>query len=204
MAYIVGEFVNAAVMVILKNRTQGRMLWLRTISSTVVGQGIDSLLFFTIAFGFSGFWVGEDGSWAPVFNAALCAWIAKSVYEIAATPLTYLVVGWLKRTEDMDAYDAPRSLNPFGVFGGGPDVNAATASARRLVRLMCVRGDGPDPHPDPIPEGEGSDERRFAPLGNLRGSGLPWQLWAAAIVSNIWRRVLPPRSCCGNLGQPGC
>ncbi len=125
VAYIIGEFTNAVVMVLLKNRTRGRFLWLRTISSTVVGQGIDSLLFFTIAFGISGLWIGEDGSWLPVFNAAVCAWIAKSVYEIAATPLTYLVVNWLKRTEGMDAYDAPRSLNPFGVFGGGPDTNAA-------------------------------------------------------------------------------
>ena len=120
VAYIVGEFTNAVVMVVLKNRTQGRMLWLRTISSTVVGQGIDSILFFTIAFGVSGLWIGPDGSWLPVFNAAVCAWIAKSVYEIIATPLTYLVVGWLKRTERMDVYDAPRSLNPFGVFGDAP------------------------------------------------------------------------------------
>ena len=128
IAYIIGEFTNAAVMVILKNRTRGRFLWLRTISSTVVGQGIDSILFFTIAFGFSGFWVGADGSWAPVFNAAVCAWIAKSVYEILATPVTYAVVTWLKRTERMDAYDAPRSLNPFGIFGG-TDTNAAATRA---------------------------------------------------------------------------
>ncbi|MCY3691687.1 MAG: queuosine precursor transporter [Chloroflexi bacterium] len=129
VAYLVGEFTNAVVMVLLKNRTQGRMLWLRTISSTVVGQGIDSILFFTIAFGISGLWVGPDGSWLPVFNAAVCAWIAKSLYEIIATPLTYLVVGWLKRTERMDAYDVPRSLNPFGVFGSGPDANAAVGRA---------------------------------------------------------------------------
>ena len=128
VAYIVGEFSNAVVMVLLKNRTQGRYLWLRTISSTVVGQGIDSILFFTIAFGVSGLWVGPDGSWLPVFNAAVCAWIAKSVYEIVATPLTYIVVGWLKRTEQMDVYDAPRSLNPFGVFGSG-DTNAAATRA---------------------------------------------------------------------------
>ena len=127
VAYIVGEFTNAFVMVLLKNRTQGRMLWLRTISSTVVGQGIDSILFFTIAFGVSGLWVADDGSWAPVFNAAVCGWLAKSGYEIVATPLTYLVVGWLKRTERMDAYDGPHSLNPFGVFGSGPDRNAAAA-----------------------------------------------------------------------------
>ena len=128
VAYIVGEFSNAVIMVLLKNRTQGRYLWLRTISSTVVGQGIDSILFFTIAFGVSGLWVGPDGSWLPVFNAAVCAWIAKSVYEIIATPITYAVVMWLKRTERMDVYDAPRSLNPFGVFGSG-DTNAAASRA---------------------------------------------------------------------------
>ena len=125
VAYITGEFINAMVMTVMKNKTQGRMLWLRTITSTVVGQGVDSILFFTIAFGVSGLWIGEDGSWAPVFAAAAAAWIAKSVYEIAATPLTYLVVGWLKRTEQMDAYDGAHSLNPFGVFGDGPDRNAA-------------------------------------------------------------------------------
>ena len=98
VAYIVGEFSNAAVMVVLKNRTQGRFLWLRTISSTVVGAGVSTpSCFSTIAFGVSGLWVGPDGSWLPVFNAAVCAWIAKSVYEIIATPITYLVVGWLKR-----------------------------------------------------------------------------------------------------------
>ena len=129
VAYIIGEFTNATVMTVLKNKTQGRMLWLRTIMSTVIGQGIDSILFFTIAFGVSGLWVGADGSWAPVFNAAVCAWLAKSAYEIVATPITYLVVGWLKRTERMDAYDGAHSLNPFGVFGSGPDRNAAVAPA---------------------------------------------------------------------------
>lgn len=129
VAYITGEFINASVMTVLKNRTHGRMLWLRTISSTVIGQGIDSLLFFTIAFGVSGFWVTEDGSWAPVFNGVVCAWLAKSAYEIVATPLTYAVVGWLKRTERMDAYDAAHSLNPFGIFGDGPDHNAALSRA---------------------------------------------------------------------------
>ena len=124
IAYIVGEFTNAAVMVVLKNMTQGRYLWVRTISSTVVGQGIDSVLFFGIAFGISGLW-----PWPAVIGAMLFAWIAKSVYEIIATPLTYLVVNWLKRTERMDIYDSPRSLNPFGIFGGKEEdsVNAAYA-----------------------------------------------------------------------------
>lgn len=125
VAYLTGEFTNATVMVMLKNKTQGRMLWLRTISSTVVGQGIDSILFYTIAFGVSGLWVTESGSWLPVFNGAIIAWLIKSLYEVAATPLTYYVIGWLKRTEHMDAYDYHKSLNPFGVFGS-PDANRAS------------------------------------------------------------------------------
>ena len=125
-AYIVGEFTNATVMVVLKNKTRGRHLWARTISSTLAGQGIDSVLFFAIAFGVSGLW-----PWPAVFAAMVFEWIAKSMYEAAATPLTYLVVNWLKGTERMDVYDAPRSLNPFGVFGGGKEgesVNAARVS----------------------------------------------------------------------------
>lgn len=123
VAYLVGEFSNAMVMVVLKNRTDGRMLWLRTISSTVVGQGIDSILFYSIAFGVSGIW-----GWEGAINGAILAWIAKTLYEIVATPFTYMVVNWLKRTERMDIYDAPRSLNPFGVFGNGDQAsfNAAT------------------------------------------------------------------------------
>ena len=62
VAYLVGEFSNAIVMVVLKHRTKGRMLWLRTISSTVVGQGVDSILFYSIAFGVSGIWAGKAPS----------------------------------------------------------------------------------------------------------------------------------------------
>ncbi len=127
VAYLIGEFANAMVMVVLKNRTAGRHLWLRTISSTFVGQGVDSIMFYGIAFGISGIWPMTD-----VLRAMVLAWIAKTVYEILATPVTYLVVGWLKRTERMDIYDAPHSLNPFGIFGGDPEtmVNAAeTAEA---------------------------------------------------------------------------
>ncbi len=122
VAYTVGEFSNATVMVILKNRTEGRHLWMRTIGSTIVGQGIDSILFYAIAFGVSG-----AAPWSVAIGGAISAWIVKTLYETAATPLTYVVVGWLKRTEKMDVYDAPRSLNPFAIFGGeeGTSVNAA-------------------------------------------------------------------------------
>ena len=125
-AYLVGEFANAMVMVVLKNRTAGRHLWLRTISSTIVGQGVDSVMFYGIAFGISGIWPAMD-----VFRAMILAWIAKTVYEIVATPLTYLVVGWLKRTERMDVYDSPRSMNPFGIFGGDPKASVNAAETAR-------------------------------------------------------------------------
>ena len=122
-AYIVGEFANASVMVVLKNKTEGRFLWMRTISSTVVGQGVDSVIFYSIAFGLSGIWPAT-----AVLNGILFAWLVKTAYEILATPLTYVVVGWLKRNEQMDIYDAPRSLNPFGVFGGGEDGTSYNAA----------------------------------------------------------------------------
>ena len=124
IAYLVGEFSNAMVMVVLKNRTEGRMLWLRTISSTVVGQGVDSILFYSIAFGVSGIW-----GWQGAINGAILAWIAKTLYEVLATPFTYMVVNWLKRTERMDIYDAPRSLNPLGVFGEGNQASYNAASS---------------------------------------------------------------------------
>ncbi|MCE2458343.1 MAG: queuosine precursor transporter [Dehalococcoidia bacterium] len=122
-AYIVGEFANASVMVVLKNKTEGRFLWMRTISSTVVGQGVDSVIFYSIAFGLSGIWPAT-----AVLNGILFAWLVKTAYEIIATPLTYVVVGWLKRNEQMDIYDAPRSLNPFGVFGSGDDGSSYNAA----------------------------------------------------------------------------
>ena len=126
-AYTVGEFSNAAVMVVLKNRTEGRFLWLRAVVSTVVGQGVDSWIFYLIAFGASGVWLVEDGpGWLGVVQAAIFAWIVKTIFEVVALPFTYVVVGWLKRTEKMDVYDAPHSLNPFGIFG---DADAETRNA---------------------------------------------------------------------------
>ena len=89
---------NSAVLSLLKYRMQGRLLFVRTIGSTVVGQGFDSFIFIYIAFG-----LGSD-------------WSAKILYETAATPLTYAVVAYMKRKEKMDVTDAPRSLNPLGIF----------------------------------------------------------------------------------------
>jgi queuosine precursor transporter len=106
VAYLVGEFANSTVLAKMKIWTQGRHLWARTIGSTVVGQGLDSLVFIIIAFG---------GIMAPaaVITAILSQWLFKTAYEVLATPLTYLVVNRLKRVEGVDAYDVDTNLNPF-------------------------------------------------------------------------------------------
>ena len=111
MAYLFGEFSNSTVLALLKYKMQGRLLFVRTIGSTIVGQGLDSFIFIYIAFGLGGDW-GASG----LLSAALAQWIAKILYETAATPFTYAVVGYMKRKEEMDVTDVPRSLNPIGIF----------------------------------------------------------------------------------------
>ncbi len=106
LAYLVGEFANSFVLAKLKISTQGRWLWLRTIGSTLVGQGLDSLIFITLAF------VGTIPPSALLF-AIVTQWLAKSIYEAAATPVTYAVVNFLKRKEKMDFYDHDTMFNPL-------------------------------------------------------------------------------------------
>jgi queuosine precursor transporter len=110
-AYLVGEFSNAVTLALLKFSTGGRFLWLRTIGSTIIGQGFDSFVFIFIAFG-----IGGDLNGEQLLRTALFQWWAKIAYEALATPLTYAVVAYLKRKEQMDVYDAPHTLNPLGVF----------------------------------------------------------------------------------------
>ncbi len=111
LAYLVGELSNSATLAFLKFRTQGRFLWVRTIGSTIVGQGLDSFVFIFIAFG-----AGGNLPVEALFRLALFQWWAKVAYEALATPLTYAVVGYLKRREQMDVYDPPSALNPLGFF----------------------------------------------------------------------------------------
>ena len=106
LAYLLGEFANAYVLARLKVATQGRHLWMRTIGSTLVGQALDSAIFMTVAF--AGIIPGE-----ALFGAAVTQWLFKSAYEAAATPATYLVVGWLKRREGGEAFDRELRFNPL-------------------------------------------------------------------------------------------
>lgn len=105
-AYVVGEFANAIVLAKMKLATRGRFLWTRTIGSTIVGQGLDSLVFVTVAFA---------GSGAGLANAIVTTWAIKVAYETAATPLTYLIVNHLKRAERMDVFDHETDFNPLAV-----------------------------------------------------------------------------------------
>jgi uncharacterized integral membrane protein (TIGR00697 family) len=106
LAYLIGEFANAFVLAKMKIATRGRWLWTRTIGSTIVGQGLDSLIFITVAF------AGEIPFGALVSIVAT-QWIAKTAYEAAATPLTYAAVGFLKRREGLDVYDTETRFNPL-------------------------------------------------------------------------------------------
>ena len=106
LAYLVGEFANAFVLAKMKIATRGRWLWLRTIGSTVVGQGLDSAIFITLAF--AGTIPGKG-----LLSAIITQWLAKSIYEAAVTPLTYAVVNFLKRKEGMDVYDRQTKFNPL-------------------------------------------------------------------------------------------
>ena len=103
LAFLCGEFTNSIVMAKLKVRTEGRYLWVRTISSTVLGQAVDSTVFITVAFA---------GTATPLADTIFTIWAIKVGYEILATPITYAVVNWLKRTEGIDVYDRDTRLVP--------------------------------------------------------------------------------------------
>jgi uncharacterized integral membrane protein (TIGR00697 family) len=106
LAFWAGEFVNSYVLARMKVWTQGRMLWTRTIGSTIVGQGVDSLIFYPLAV--LGVWTSDQ-----VLTVMFTNWLLKVSWEALLTPLTYLVVGWLKRREGVDVYDEGTDFTPF-------------------------------------------------------------------------------------------
>ncbi len=107
-AYLAGEFTNSVVLSKMKIMTKGRWLWTRTIGSTVVGQGVDTVVVLSIAF------IGVLP--LSVLGAMmLFHWLVKCAYEALATPITYVVVGYLKRKEGVDTYDYGVDFNPLRV-----------------------------------------------------------------------------------------
>ena len=108
IAFLCGEFVNSFVLAKMKILTAGRWLWTRTIGSTIFGEGVDSLLFYPLAFWGSGLIPDEK-----LPQIMLVQFITKVMVEVVFTPITYAVVGWLKRAEREDYYDHKTDFNPF-------------------------------------------------------------------------------------------
>jgi uncharacterized integral membrane protein (TIGR00697 family) len=104
LGYLAGEFANSAILARMKILTKGRWLWSRTIGSTIVGQGLDTSIFITLAF---------IGTGATVPTMILHHWFAKIVIEAVCTPATYAIVRWLKNKEGIDTYDYETRYNPF-------------------------------------------------------------------------------------------
>lgn len=106
-AYLVGEFTNSFVLAKLKIATKGRWLWTRTIGSTFLGEGIDSIIFITIAFG-----LAMHVPPQALVKLIATQWTLKVLYEIVATPFTYAAVGFLKRREGQDPFDTHTNFSP--------------------------------------------------------------------------------------------
>jgi queuosine precursor transporter len=107
-AFFVGDFVESAAMAKLKIWSEGRKLWLRFWGSTIVGEGVDSLIFYPLAF-----YGMTDWPVSALGEVMLSQFVLKVSWEIVLTPVTYAVVGWLKRKEGVDVYDVGTNFTPF-------------------------------------------------------------------------------------------
>jgi uncharacterized integral membrane protein (TIGR00697 family) len=110
IAYFCGEFVNSYVLAKMKIATAGKWLWMRTIGSTIFGEGVDSALFYPLAFYGTG--IIPDDKLPTVMFAQF---VAKVAVEVVFTPVTYIIVGWLKRAEHEDYYDRGTRFTPFSI-----------------------------------------------------------------------------------------
>ncbi len=106
LAYWLGEFANSYTLARLKLLTKGKHLWTRTVGSTIVGQGVDTIIVVCFIF--------YDQPIATIVKVILSGYIFKVVYEVLATPLTYLIVDFLKDKEGIDTFDQGTNFNPFG------------------------------------------------------------------------------------------
>jgi uncharacterized integral membrane protein (TIGR00697 family) len=109
-AFFVGDFLNSVVLAKMKIWTDGKHLWTRTIGSTVVGEGADSLIFYPLAF-----YGMPDWPVSALGAVMLSQFVLKVSWEVLLTPVTYVVVGWLKRKEGVDVYDVGTNFTPFTV-----------------------------------------------------------------------------------------
>ena len=108
LAFWAGEFANSYTLAKMKITTNGKYLWTRTIGSTIIGEGVDTLIFYPLALsGLPGF------PWHLIFSVMLGNYIIKVLWEVIATPVTYKVVSFLKQKENEDYYDYKTNFSPF-------------------------------------------------------------------------------------------
>lgn len=107
-AFFLGEFTNSYVLAKMKVWTSGKKLWMRTIGSTIVGEAVDSLIFYPVAF--LGVWPTD-----VVVKVLLSNYLIKVMVEVVMTPFTYRIVSFLKRAENEDYYDTHTDFNPFKI-----------------------------------------------------------------------------------------
>jgi uncharacterized integral membrane protein (TIGR00697 family) len=110
VAFLIGQFVNSYILAKLKAKYGANRLWLRLVGSTVVGQLIDTTVFTIVAFTASGFLSGPD-----MLKFIIQGWIFKTLVEIVMLPVTYKVVGFLKKSEHQDAIDSKTNFNPLSL-----------------------------------------------------------------------------------------
>ncbi|MGB9613835.1 MAG: queuosine precursor transporter, partial [Candidatus Margulisiibacteriota bacterium] len=108
LGYLAGSFSNSFVLSKMKILTKGRWLWTRTIGSTFVGEGIDSLLFISLAF-----WGTSPNK--VLLSMIITQWLFKTLYETMITPLTYLAVSFIKKKEKVDVFDYETNYNPLKI-----------------------------------------------------------------------------------------
>ena len=108
LAFWAGEFANSYTLAKMKIITSGKYLWTRTIGSTIVGEGVDTLIFYPLAFGGL-----LSFPWHLIFSVMLANYFLKVMWEVIATPVTYKVVAYLKKVENEDYYDTKTNFNPF-------------------------------------------------------------------------------------------
>lgn len=108
IAFWAGEFANSVVLARMKVLTKGRYLWTRTIGSTIVGQGLDSLIFYPLAFAGTAGWTMH-----AIVQVVLSQFVLKTAWEALLTPVTYAVVNGLKRREGIDVFDDTTDFTPF-------------------------------------------------------------------------------------------
>ncbi len=115
VAFWAGEFANSVTLAKMKIGMEGRFLWVRTIGSTIIGEAVDSIIFYPLAFAAFAFLSLKGWTWPQVFEVMFHNYLMKVGWEVVMTPVTYRIVAFLKRAEHEDYYDRDTKFTPFSL-----------------------------------------------------------------------------------------